>query len=292
MNEIDFKNIGIQTIYPSIGKQMDVLRLDKIHPFISGNKWFKLQFYLEEATKTNITTIATFGGAYSNHLLATAATGNQFGFSTVGIIRGEEPNIYSASLLQAKKLGMQLKFVSRTAFANKISIINEHPNFYWINEGGYGLMGADGAATIHHLITEKYTHIICAVGTGTTFAGLIKAAKPHQTIIGINVLKGNNSIATEIESLLNEKEKKKKYVLLNDFHFGGYAKHPPALIRFMNNFWKQHEIPTDIVYTSKLFFGITNLLQQNYFPINSTIMVIHSGGLQGNNSLEPGILIF
>ncbi len=272
---------------------LSVLRLDELHPIISGNKWFKLKYYLEDAKQNNKDTIATFGGAYSNHIVASAYACKLNNLKSIGIIRGERSKNISATLLQAEECGMQLIFFSRNEFNNK-SIIKEkfiENNWYWINEGGYGKLGAKGAAEIFEWIDESYTHIICACGTGTMMAGLIKAAKPNQTIIGISVLKGYNH-SNEIKNLLMEEEQEKKFILFNEYHFGGYAKHPEALVDFMKNVWQDYQLPTDIVYTSKLMFASIDLIEKNYFPTNSKILVIHSGGLQGNRSLPVDTLSF
>ena len=186
--------IDIQTLHPiSILNTKDsillnVLRLDKLHTIVSGNKWFKLQYYLQDAVKNNINTIATFGGAYSNHIAATAFACKEYNLKSVGIIRGDESQT-SHTIKFAQECGMELLFVSRENFRNKDAVKEKYKpnNWYWINEGGYGIMGSQGAANIMQYIPQNTTHIIAAIGTGTTFAGLIKAALPHQKIIGINI---------------------------------------------------------------------------------------------------------
>jgi len=271
---------------------VSTLRTDLIHPIVSGNKWFKLRFYLEEAKKLKCNTIASFGGAYSNHIVALAAACKLNGFESVGFIRGELSN--SPSLQEAKELGMQLYFLSREDYKYKDVVMEKYANntWFWINEGGYGINGALGAATI--LQTKdcsSFTHIICACGTGTMLAGLIMGANEKQSVIGISVLKNNvglNQMATALITLENKKE----VTTIHDFHFGGYAKHPKELINYMNQLFERESLPTDIVYTSKLFYATESLIRQQYFKSNSKILVIHSGGLQGNRSLIPGSLIF
>lgn len=269
-----------------------VLRLDELHSVVSGNKWFKLRFYLEEAQELGKTTIASFGGAYSNHIAALAYSCKELGLHSVGFIRGE--NTISPTLKAATEQGMQLHFVNSELYKYKNQIKKEfaHKDWYFINEGGYGKTGAKGAATILDIADfSKYTHIIGAVGTGTMLAGMVLAALPHQKIIGISVLKNNFSLAEEIASLLPE-EKKHAFSLLHDYHFGGYAKHPTALINFMNNLFEQEQLPTDIVYTGKLLYAVTDLLNHGYFGATANVLMIHSGGLQGNQSLPKGTLIF
>lgn len=286
--------ITIQTL-PSFGTddiKVSTLRTDLIHPIISGNKWFKLRFYLEEAKRLKCNTIASFGGAYSNHIVALAAVCKLNGLESVGFIRGELND--SPSLQEAKALGMQLYFISRENYKYKEVVMANHANkgWYWINEGGYGINGALGAATI--LGTQdcaSFTHIICACGTGTMLAGLIAGANKNQSVIGISVLK-NNVALNEMVTALLPPENKKTVQTIHDFHFGGYAKHPKELINYMNELYKREALPTDIVYTSKLFYATEALVQQNYFNNSANILVIHSGGLQGNRSLTAGTLIY
>jgi 1-aminocyclopropane-1-carboxylate deaminase len=297
MQFLCFNKIYTQLINDGIlnekGISLSVLRIDEIHPVVSGNKWFKLKYYLEDAVNKKCDTIATFGGAYSNHIVASAFACKELGMKSVGIIRGEEPKTWSPTLQQAKQAGMEFFFLSRTNFKNKQFIKEKFtkPCWYWVNEGGYGITGARGASEISEWIDESYTHIVCATGTGTMMAGLIKAAKPHQTVIGINVLK-NEALINEIKELLTEGEKLKKFHLINDYHFGGYAKHPLQLTNFMKTMWHQHQLPTDIVYTSKMMFGVLNLAEMGFFEYGSKVIAIHSGGLQGNLSLPLNSLPF
>jgi 1-aminocyclopropane-1-carboxylate deaminase len=291
---IHLEKIFIQQIVQTEEIMVDVLRLDTLHPVVSGNKWFKLKYYLEDAVSKGCSHIATFGGAYSNHLLATAFVCKEMNLQCTGIVRGEEAKQLSHTLQDAKNYGMNLLFVSRSDYKNKQKIKQQLSNekLYFINEGGYGSLGVKGAAEIMNWINESYTHILAAIGTGTMFAGLIKAAKPHQTIIGINVMKGNTQLLNEINFLLTEEDRNKNYVVRNEFHFGGYAKRPAELIRFMNYLWQQYQLPTDFVYNSKTMFAVFNLIAHHYFPAHSKIMALQCGGLQGNYSLPKNILIF
>lgn len=270
---------------------VDVLRLDKMHEVISGNKWFKLKYYLEQAKQQQKDHIITFGGAWSNHIIATAAAGHLLGLRTTGIIRGERPSRYSTTLEKASELGMQFVFLNREEYKEKkLPAGLPGKNDYIIPEGGYGPPGATGAADIVNVFSSRnYTHIVCAVGTGTTMAGLINAC-PMQQVTGISVLKNNFELEKNISSLLDRGQH--NFKLLHDHHFGGYAKHTPALLQFMNDFYAQTGIPSDFVYTGKLFFAVTSLIRGKYFPPHSKILVIHSGGLQGNTSLDKGTLIF
>lgn len=276
---------------------VDVLRLDLIHPVVSGNKWFKLNDYLRDAIGLNRKTIATFGGAYSNHIVATAAAADASGLKSIGIIRGEKPTAFSNTLTDAIEFGMKLYFVSREDYRNRTvphELLKDFntDEIYFINEGGYGQKGVEGAKEILQLTdSSKYTHIIAAVGTGTTLAALVQAAQPRQNITGISVMKNNFSLRQEINNLLPQSNKD-QFTLIHDYPFGGYAKHTADLIQFMNQWYHLTGIPSDFVYTGKLFFAVNDLIQKHYFPSESKLLIIHSGGLQGNRSLPKGTLIF
>jgi 1-aminocyclopropane-1-carboxylate deaminase len=294
---MNINNIYIQDIseLSSNTLNINILRADVIDPVVSGNKWFKLQFYVKDAIAAGKTTLATFGGPYSNHIVATSKYGASMGLKTVGFIRGEKPVTLSATLNDAIQNGMTLHFVSREDFLDPKKIIsqNQDPSWAWIPEGGYGIKGAEGASTLLTIKdTDSFDTIICAVGTGTMMAGIIKAAALHQKIIGIPVLKNNVSIDAEIKALLTPEESKKNFEINHDYHFGGYAKHTPTLINFMNNCYTQMELPLDFVYTAKLIYAVQDLASKGKFAPTSKILLIHSGGLQGNLSFKKGTLLF
>jgi 1-aminocyclopropane-1-carboxylate deaminase len=273
---------------------VDVLRLDLLHPAVSGNKWFKLKEYLKQATEEHKNYILTFGGAYSNHIVATAAAAEATGFKSIGLIRGERLSELSCSLQIAREHGMELYFLSREVYQSKTipgELYEKYgDDLFVINEGGAGKKGMLGAADIlSETDIEKYTHIVAAVGTGTTLAGLIEASAGCQKILGISVLKNNFSLESGIRRWLSLPY---EFFLLHDYHFGGYAKYDKTLIAFMNEWYEQTAIPSDFVYTAKLFFAARDLISKNYFPSGSRILIIHSGGLQGNCSLPKGTLIF
>jgi len=280
-----------------------ILRLDKIHPIVSGNKWFKLRYYIKDATAHQATTLASFGGPYSNHLVALAYAAKMNNLKSIGYVRATKNDILTPSLQEAKNYGMHLEFIGRTHFqkikneflatnyeSNKYTSYDKKTGVYYIDEGGYGNLGAEGAATILNEKTKDYDFIIAAVGTGTMLAGLINAAAYHQKVIGISVLKNEASITAEIKNLLIDK--KKTFTLLSQFHQGGYAKINSTLVHFMNELWQKEKIPTDIVYTGKLLLAVSCLVKEKYFKEGSKILVIHSGGLQGNRSLPKGQLDF
>jgi 1-aminocyclopropane-1-carboxylate deaminase len=277
----------------------DVLRLDRLHPVISGNKWFKLKGYLREALQSPGQPVITFGGPWSNHLIAAAYATRQQGLPAIGIVRGERPPVLSATLTAAAACGMQLEFIPRREYAKKEEpgflrqLTDRFPGAYIIPEGGAGPIGIKGSEDILRIgDTSQYTHILCAVGTGTTLIGLIRAAGPGQVVIGIPVLKGFDEwTAIDAHNFLT-REQKAGARLLTGYHFGGYARHPPELLEFMNRWYKETGVPSDIVYTGKLFFALWDSLRLGLFPAGSRLLVIHSGGLQGNLSLPSGILDF
>jgi 1-aminocyclopropane-1-carboxylate deaminase len=279
---------------PDSSLLVDVLRLDLIDPVVSGNKWFKLNYYIEEAAASG-KTILTFGGAYSNHIVATAAAAEKIGLKSIGIIRGEKPLVLSPTLVQANELGMELVYCSRTEYREKRipeTVTSREKNLYIIPEGGRGHLGMLGAKEI--LLqnkTTEYTHILSAVGTGTTLAGLAAASTDRQHIIGISVLKNNFSLKAEVEELLPP-DKINNVSILHDYHFGGYAKRTEELIHFMNDFFRETAIPSDFVYTGKMVYAVMDLASKQFFPPGSKILLVHTGGLQGNRSLPKGTLIF
>lgn len=281
-------------LYQQKAVRLQVLRLDAIHPVISGNKWFKLKEYIKEAQALNKQMVVTFGGAYSNHIIATAAACHHAGLQCAGIIRGEQPPQLSHTLQQAQDYGMQFHFASRHAYAQKWipeALLQNRNEIYLIPEGGYGAKGALGASSIAELIDRTaYTHICAAAGTGTMLAGLCLAAEKDQYLVGISVLKNFLLLEEEVRKLAPHT--KGILNILHHYHFGGYAKKTSELLQFMNEWYTQTGIPTDFVYTAKLFYAIDNLIGQNYFSPGASVLAIHSGGLQGNASLPKGTLIF
>jgi 1-aminocyclopropane-1-carboxylate deaminase len=287
---------SLKNLYQPFGVNADVLRLDEVHPVVSGNKWFKLKEYLKEAQRLQKKVIITFGGPYSNHIVATAAACQLTGLQSIGIIRGEEGLTPSPTLADAKAAGMQLYFVSRSMYTAQILPEEVYATVavsdtYIIKEGGYGLLGSKGAGTILSGIPEgRYSHIVASVGTGTTLAGIIAAA-PKSKVTGISALKNNHSLNSSIAALLPA-DLAGLFEILHDFHFGGYAKRTPSLLQFINDWYQLTGIPSDFVYTGKLFYATDNLIRTGYFARGSSLLLIHSGGLQGNRSLPAGTLIF
>lgn len=290
--------ISVLNSYLSTEKKvgLSMLRLDEIHPVVSGNKLFKLQYFLQEAKNSKHKTIITFGGAYSNHLAATAFACKEEGLKCIGFVRGETPPGLSSTLLFCRENGMQLEFISRADYKNideefRKSLLSNYGDHTLIPEGGFSITGTDGAESIMELFDGKnYSHICCPVGTATTFAGLNKGKRSNAEIIGFSALKNLDDIEDRLKKL--DADESNLYNFISNYHFGGYAKKTPALIAFMNNFYQDNKIPLDFVYTAKMMFGVYDLLEENYFAPGSNILCIHTGGLQGNNSLPPGTLNF
>jgi 1-aminocyclopropane-1-carboxylate deaminase len=278
---------------------LSVLRLDTIHPLVSGNKLFKLHYFLEEAIAGKNKTVLTFGGAYSNHLAATAYACRLLQLKSIGIVRGEKPEQLSYTLQQCLQDGMQLKFISRQQFAKKENtafiddLKAEFGECIIIPEGGYHPLGAKGAALIMDLIKDNsYTHICTASGTATTAAGILIAAKREQTVVSFPVLKGITDNKIRIKELTGNNDEFKNLLILDNYHFGGYAKKTEQLIHFMNHCWLQYRLPLDFVYTAKMFFGIIDNIKKDTFEKGSKILCLHTGGLQGNKSLPLNSLLF
>ncbi|HTL09377.1 MAG TPA: pyridoxal-phosphate dependent enzyme [Chitinophagaceae bacterium] len=297
-NMVDLSAITTDEVYlPSLQQQQStvhVLRLDKMDAIISGNKWFKLQYYLAEAKRSGKKNIVSFGGPYSNHLVAVACAAARAGFSSKGFVRGEAPAVKSPTLRDAESFGMQLHFLSRASYNQKNDptfideLLKEYPETCLVPEGGAGDLGKRGAADIWNWIPPgAFTHVLCAVGTGTLLLGLASVPTRTETLIGIPVLKG-------FGNWINEQVIPRPIAaaVIDGYHFGGYAKKNTALLAFMNEWYRATGIPTDFVYTGKLFFALQDLAQKAYFPEKSRLLVIHSGGLQGNRSLGANSLVF
>lgn len=268
------------------GIELFIKREDLLHPIISGNKFRKLKYNIEEAKKSGNNTLLTFGGAFSNHILAVAGAGAEFGFKTIGVIRGEELASKvneNPTLLKAKELGMDFYFVSRSVYQEKesesfvIELKDRFGDFYLIPEGGTNKFAIKGCKEI---LTEEdkqvFSHVACAVGTGGTFSGLINSSNQKQQLIGFSSLKG-----VFLSDVIRNFAEKTNWIINDDYHFGGYGKVTDELIHFLNNFYNQTAIPLDPVYTGKMVFGILEMIKNGYFDPKSKILIIHTGGLQG-----------
>ena len=263
-----------------------IRRLDLVHPQISGNKFFKLKYNFLEAKRQGYQHILSFGGAYSNHIAATAFAAQQFGFKSVGVIRGEElaDRPLNPTLATAQEFGMQLHFVSRDEYRRKqrpeylAELARHFPEHYVIPEGGTNALAIQGCQEILKDSDAQFDVICCAVGTGGTISGLIEASHAHQQILGFSALKGS-FLKDEVAQLT----KKTNWNILDDYCCGGYAKTSAALVQFIRDFEAEFSIPLEQIYTAKMLMGIFDLIEKNYFPARSKLLVIHSGGLQGRN---------
>lgn len=264
---------------------VQIKREDLIHPFVSGNKFRKLKYNLLQAKTENHDSLLTFGGAFSNHIAAVAFAGKEKGFKTIGIIRGDElagKVAENPTLSFAQNCGMQLEFISREEYRLKseVSFIENlkqrFGSFYLIPEGGTNDLAIKGCQEILTPEDADFDYICCSIGTGGTISGIINSILPHQKVLGFPALKGD-FLKEEIRNFVQNDN----WELITDYHFGGYGKVNEVLIQFINQFYIENKIPLDPVYTGKMVFGVIDLIQNNYFPAGSKILLIHTGGIQG-----------
>lgn len=277
-------NQELQILFPK-SISVTIKREDLLHPVVSGNKFRKLKYNLLQAKVEHKETLLTFGGAFSNHIAAVAYAAQEQGFRSVGVVRGDELNekIDSNPTLQfAKECGMQFEFVSREAYRHKTEAFfleelkAKFGDFYLVPEGGTNALAIKGCQEILTEEDAKFDYICCAVGTGGTISGIINSALSHQKVLGFPALKGN-FLQDEIRIFAENDN----WELINDYHFGGYAKINEELVHFINQFYEDTKIPLDPVYTGKMVFGVLDLIQKDFFPAHSNILLIHTGGLQG-----------
>ena len=268
-----------------LGIELYIKRDDLIHPHISGNKYRKLKYNILEAQRLNFNRLLTFGGAFSNHIASVASVGKEYGFKTIGVIRGEElvnKVNENPTLKFARSCGMQFKFISRSDYRTKTTkkfiqnLRKEFESFYLIPEGGTNNLAIKGCEEILTKNDVDFDFICCSIGTGGTISGLINSTGEDQQVLGFPSLKG--------DFLKNEIVKfayKSNWRLVHDYHFGGYAKVTVELIEFINAFKKNTGIPLDPVYTGKMMFGIFDLMDKGFFSKGSKVLALHTGGLQG-----------
>jgi 1-aminocyclopropane-1-carboxylate deaminase len=288
----------LQEIKDSLLSEKDlrlfIKREDQIHPVVSGNKWRKLKYNLIRAQAEGHTTLLSFGGAYSNHLHALAAASHAAGLKSIGVVRGEELSTLNTTLLDAKSNEMELYFISREDYKNKtkeyfINALREKfGNFYLIPEGGYNEEGMKGCGEIIQEIEIDFNVICTACGTGTTLAGIIHSLPEGKKAIGFPVLKGGDFLYEEINNLLSSsfESKNKNWHLESNYHFGGYAKWNQNLLDFMHTFEQKQDILLDQVYTGKMMYGLFDLIGKDFFPKGTTLIALHTGGLQGLSGLK------
>lgn len=285
--------ITIQFLYhpllESKNIELAIMRLDLVHPGVSGNKFFKLKHNLEQARKEGKDTLLTFGGAYSNHIFATAEAAKAEGFKSIGIIRGERTDPLNPTLIRAENLDMTLHFVDRETYRMKTesNFINHlrdlFGDFYLIPEGGTNELAIKGTREIIGENESQFSHFAVSIGTGGTFAGLAASISSTQKLIGFSSLKGE-FIHSEIEKLLSDHQilSAGSYQVNSDYHFGGYGKYTQELVEFIGEFYENFGIVLDPIYTGKMAFGIWDLIKKDVFEPQSKILMIHTGGLQGN----------
>ncbi len=301
---IDIEKPAIQPINQPFLKEKKieiyVKRLDLIHPEVGGNKWYKLRYNIEKAIAEETGTLLTFGGAWSNHIYATASAGKLLGIKTIGMIRGEEPVELSTTLKHARACGMQLEFITRMAYEEKDTedfkswLRDQYGSFHLVPEGGSNYLGVNGCMEILEPGEEaQYDFICCAGGTGAMAAGILMSLSGHAKLLCFPALKGGEFLEGEIRRMIgwftSEPEVVQDYMsplqLITDYHFGGYGKWNQELIDFIFDFESKTGVPLDQIYTGKMMYGILDLAGKGFFPDGSRVLVVHSGGLQGRESL-------
>lgn len=271
------------------GLKLFIKRDDLIHPEIQGNKWRKLKYNLYEARLNGINTLLTFGGPYSNHIYAVASAAKLFHFKAIGIIRGEEPEVLSPTLKFAESKGMELYYMDRATYRQKEDPSNleslrvQIGNFYLVPEGGTNVMALEGVGEILPELNIGFDYLCTACGTGGTLAGLVAGLRGEKKVMGFSSLKGDDTLTPRVNELVKEYtgETWDNFEINFDYHFGGYAKIKPELISFIKEFKEKFGIQLEPVYTGKMFYGLFDLMQKDYFKPGSTIIALHTGGLQG-----------
>lgn len=282
-------NIHTQQINSDVFKSkkinLFIKRIDLIHPFVSGNKYYKLKYNFTELLKQKKDKILTFGGAYSNHISATSYYAKKNNIKSIGIIRGEKQLKLNHTLTFAQNQGMKLHYVSREDYRHKhkLNLINKlkkkFGDFYLLPEGGSNILAVKGSKEI--LNNDNCNYICCSVGTGATIAGIMESSKKHQKIVGFPALKSYIDLQNNIKMWSSRNNIKLEYGYVGN----GYAKINNDLIKFINKFYYDYNIPLDAIYNGKMMMGIFDLASKNYFEEGSNILAIHTGGLQGNRGI-------
>jgi len=275
------------------GIDLWIKREDWLHPDVSGNKWRKLKYNLLQAQKEGKQQMLTFGGAFSNHIYATAAAGQMFGMKTIGVIRGEEQDPQNPTLNFARQAGMKLHFVSREQYRDKDKpsflkqLAENFGDFYWVPEGGTNQLAIRGCAEIIGEIDLGFDYICTACGTGGTLAGLLVGLDGHKKALGFSALKGHQDLSKEIDDLTDNYQQKthSNYQIMHEYHFGGYGKFTHQLAEFIREFKHRNGIQLEPIYTGKMCYGLYDLIKKGYFSRGSQIVALHTGGLQGLKGL-------
>lgn len=291
--KINFKQPFYQSISHDVDRSFTVKRFDVTHATINGNKWFKLMFNLDEMNRRGAKQLVTFGGAYSNHIYATASAAKELGIHSVGIIRGEEPKNYSPTLMFAKECGMELCFISRADYEErnseemKVWVHEKWESAFLVPEGGANYLGLNGTMQMVDEEDYDFNHWLVAAGTGTTAAGLLVKSKPHQKVWIYSALKGEQYMRNEIRNKLIyffhdeavADEVLERAIVFSEDTFGGYGKYNDTLVHFIQEMNKRYQLPLDVVYTGKLMHAF---LEENKKPNEGSVLMFHTGGLQGN----------
>jgi len=286
-NLLTYQNTPVQEIHDPLLSRFQIRlftkREDLNHPFVSGNKWWKLKYNLKAAEQTEHKTLLTFGGAFSNHIYAVAAAAPELALNSIGIIRGEEVLPLNDTLRFARMRGMTLHYISREAYRHKTEerflddLRVRYGDFYLLPEGGSNALAVDGVAEFAKTLGTGFDYLCCPVGTGGTLTGLIKGLNGHGRVLGFSALKSGAHLRGEVIRLGAEGA---NWEINTAYHFGGYARATPALHAFISDFEKNHSIPLDFVYTGKMMFGIFDLVSKGYFEKGSKLMALHTGGIQ------------
>jgi len=292
MTTLPYTPTPVQEIHHQIlenaGVSLFVKREDLCHPLVSGNKWWKLKYNLAEAQAQNKPAILTFGGAFSNHIYATAAAAKALNLKSIGVIRGEATDPLNPTLRFAVEQGMELHYVSREDYRRKNDpqfleqLQQRFRNCYIVPEGGSNALAVKGCEEFAKTLPNDIEVICLASGTGGTAAGIINGLPLGKQVIAFPALKGGSFLQHDIEAWLNHSTAHASWQIETRFHFGGYAKQTPELIDFIKDFAKNTGIMLDVVYTSKMMFGLFERIKEKSFPKGSRILAIHTGGLQGN----------
>ncbi len=276
------------------GVQLSMLRLDLLHPEFGGNKWFKLKYNIAQMKKEGKKTLLTYGGAHSNHIAAVAAAGKEFGFRSIGIIRGEELHpLSNPTLKRAAENGMELHFISRDLYkrkhteAEREKLKAQFGDVYFVPEGGANELATKGCGEILLYIQEDFDFIVCACGTGSTLAGIIPHLRKNQMAIGIPVLADALFLEEDIKKLLPAgSDLSRQWKLYHDYSFGRYGSVTKELIRFVKDIREDTGIPLDYIYTAKMLFATLDLIDKGVFLKGEKVIALHTGGLQGNQRIE------
>jgi len=275
--------------------EVSLLRCDLFDSDIPGNKYWKMKYNMEAMFERGQNHLVTFGGAFSNHIAATAATGKKYGFRTTGIIRGESSNVSNHTLTKAREDGMEFFFIDRANYRfwkkgkENLNDFLEFKNYYLLPEGGSNELAVKGCAEILDSVDNNFDIVACPVGSGGTLAGLIAASSSTQKVLGFSSLKGGEYLENEVRELLISYDKKlaskDNWSINHQFHFGGFAKAKKELLDFFHEFRKETSIELDLIYTAKMMLGLKQMIKSGEIDEGSTILAIHTGGQQGNESM-------